>query len=446
MLHPDFIERTKELLKGEYEAFEASLDTLPPVSIRIHPQKNGGRDEPQVAWCANGYYLPERPSFTFDPLFHAGTYYVQEAASMFLEQVVRQITANAPVVCLDLCAAPGGKSTHLISLLPDDSLLVSNDVIRSRCAILAENMTKWGYPNSIVTNNDPKDFGRMKHFFDIIVADLPCSGEGMFRKDRESRQEWSVANVELCAARQRRIVHDVWEALKPGGYLVYSTCTFNTEENEDNIVYIARELGADVIEIQTLPEWNITGALKHGVPVCRFLPHKTLGEGFFIALLRKGENARKREGTKARREEGANARKYESAKGAYQDVLLYPDRFYFRENNAVLRTNFDCIQTVDGLLKVVSAGIRLGELKGKDFIPSISLALSTALNRERFAEVELSYEAAIRYLKNETLNLSDDMPKGFVIVKYRNIPLGFVKNIGSRANNLYPKEWRIRKA
>jgi 16S rRNA C967 or C1407 C5-methylase (RsmB/RsmF family)/NOL1/NOP2/fmu family ribosome biogenesis protein len=439
MLNPDFIKRTKDLLNDEYELFEVSMETSSPVSIRINPRKAGKRNEPPVAWCKTGCYLPERPSFTFDPLFHAGTYYVQEASSMFLEQVILQITDNnKPVVCLDLCAAPGGKSTHLISLLPDDSLLVSNEVIRSRSVILAENMIKWGYPNSIVTSGDPKDFGKAKHFFDIIVADLPCSGEGMFRKDRESRKEWSPANVELCAARQRRIIHDVWDALKPGGYLVYSTCTFNPEENEDNIVRIAQESDAEIIRIPTKPEWNISGALRHDIPVCRFFPHKTAGEGFFIAVLQKKEGD-------AVRIKSQPVPPPAKSNDQNRDVLLSPDRFYFSDNNAILKTILNYYQNIGKYLRIISAGIQLGEWKGKDFIPSVSLALSTELNREKFIHVELSYNEAIKYLQSEAVLLPGGTPKEHVLVTFQDRPLGFVKNLGSRANNLYPKEWRIRK-
>ena len=217
----DFITRTRALLGNEFDSFEAALQADVPVSIRINEKKGApipAADTPdnRVAWCDTGYYLPERLSFTFDPLFHAGAYYVQEASSMFLEQVIRS-HVKTPVRCLDLCAAPGGKSTHLAACLPEGSLLVSNEVIRSRSHILAENIAKWGNPNCVVTNNDPKEIGRLTHFFDVIVADVPCSGEGMFRKDTDSTGEWSIANVALCAGRGRRIIHDIWNALKPGG-------------------------------------------------------------------------------------------------------------------------------------------------------------------------------------------------------------------------------------
>ena len=211
----DFIQRTRAALGGDYEAFEASLRAEAPTSIRINRQKGAAapRGGEPVAWCDSGFYLPERPAFTFDPLLHAGAYYVQEASSMFLEQAVRSY-ASGPVRCLDLCAAPGGKSTHLAALLPAGSVLVCNEVIRSRAYVLAENVAKWGRGDTAVLNNDPEEIGRaLPHFFDVIVADVPCSGEGMFRKDPDSVREWSVENVQLCAARQRRIIHDIWEFL-----------------------------------------------------------------------------------------------------------------------------------------------------------------------------------------------------------------------------------------
>jgi NOL1/NOP2/fmu family ribosome biogenesis protein len=380
--------------------------------------------------------LPERPSFTFDPLFHAGTYYVQEASSMFLEQVILHIAKDKDVTCLDISAAPGGKSTHLISLLTADSLLVSNDVIRSRSLILAENMAKWGYPNHLVTNSDPKDFGKLKNVFDLIVADLPCSGEGMFRKDPASRDEWSVANVELCALRQRRIVHDVWDALKPGGYLVYSTCTFNIEENEYNVFQLSQEIDAEIISIPVKPDWNISGSLKHDIPVYRFFPHKTQGEGFFMAILRKKSTDFKEIKYKS---------KFLKTASPLRDYLLHPEKFVFQNTTAIPKNHSELYIYLTDNLKIINAGIPVGEWKGRDFIPSAALALSTALNRKKFTNVELSYNETIQYLKNEALNLPADTPKGFVLVHYQDVPLGFVKNIGSRANNLYPKEWRIRK-
>lgn len=443
----DFIARTRALLGEEYEKLEAALQADVPVSIRINQGKETKTPATQqVGWSETGYYLPERLSFTFDPLFHAGAYYVQEASSMFLEQAIRTYVGK-PVKCLDLCAAPGGKSTHLLSLLPEGSLLVSNEVIRSRSNILAENITKWGNPNSIVTNNDPEEIGRLTHLFDVIVTDVPCSGEGMFRKDIDSTGEWSVANVNLCAARQRRIIHDIWNALKPGGLLVYSTCTYNTEEDEDNIHYIIEELGAEALSIPIKEEWQISGPLHYEHPVYRFFPHKTKGEGFFLAALRKAsaEINEIRPKSKNKKDKGKAAPAIPSLINKW---LLKPDNFRIELHNdtilAIPAVHYDTWQLLSAQLRIVSAGIRIGEVKGKDILPSHSLALSTAVNKEAFSRAEVSWEEAIKYLKKEALLLPAEIEKGYVLICYQGFPLGFVKHLGNRANNLYPQEWRIR--
>ncbi len=443
----EFIARTRALLGEEYDKLEAALQADVPGSIRINQRKGTKAPETSpVAWSETGYYLPERLSFTFDPQFHAGAYYVQEASSMFLEQAIRTFV-DGPVKCLDLCAAPGGKSTHLISLLPEGSLLVSNEVIRTRSNILAENMTKWGNPNSIVTNNDPEEIGRLTHLFDVIVTDVPCSGEGMFRKDTDSTGEWSVANVNLCAARQRRIIHDIWNALKPGGLLIYSTCTYNTEENEDNIHYILEELGAEALSIPVKEEWQITGPLRHAHPVYRFFPHKTKGEGFFLAALRKatGEIEEIRPKGKGKKDKGKATPAIPSL---INNWLQEPDSFRMEVFNdtiqAIPTVHYDTWQLISNQLRIVSAGIRIGEIKGKDILPAHSLAVSTALNKTAFTRVEVSWADAVKYLKKEALLLPSDIEKGYVLVCYNDFPLGFVKHLGNRANNLYPQEWRIR--
>ena len=443
----DFITRTRALLGDEYEKLEAALQADVPVSIRINQEKGTKAPETSpVGWSKTGYYLPERLSFTFDPLFHAGAYYVQEASSMFLEQAIRNFVTE-PVRCLDLCAAPGGKSTHLLSTLPEGSLLVSNEVIRSRSNILAENITKWGNPNNIVINNDPEEIGRLTHLFDVIVTDVPCSGEGMFRKDTDSTGEWSVANVNLCAARQRRIIHDIWDALKPGGLLIYSTCTYNTEEDEDNIHYIIEELGAEALTIPLKEEWQITGALRHDHPVYRFFPHKTKGEGFFLAALRKapGETEEIRPRNKSKKERGKAAPVLPSV---VNDWIEEAGKFRFELINdtiqAIPSAHQEAWQLIAGQCRIVTAGIRIGEIKGKDILPAHSLAMSTSLNREAFTTVEINWEDAVKYLKKEVLLLPEETKKGYVLVCYNGFPLGFVKHLGNRANNLYPQEWRIR--
>ena len=373
---------------------------------------------------------------------------------MFLEQAIRTYVTT-PVRCLDLCAAPGGKSTHLSSLLPDGSLLVSNEVIRNRSYILAENLAKWGNASTIVLNNDPAEIGEaLPEQFDLIVTDVPCSGEGMFRKDEASVGEWSVENVQLCAARQRRILHDIWPALRPGGLLIYSTCTYNTEEDEENVRHIVEELGAEALPVATDETWHVTGPLRYGNPVYRFFPHKTKGEGFFLAVLRK-------EGDEEYEVENERPTKSSKNKGKKDKkaTLPIPQEAwdYFREKENITlewdgpqlrmiptahKSFFDRIR--DKQLKILSAGVVVGESKGKDLIPSQALALSQELNPSAFPDAELTWEEAIRYLRKEAITLPEGLPKGYLLMRYQGVPLGFVKHLGNRSNNLYPQEWRIR--
>lgn len=380
---------------------------------------------------------------------------------MFVEQVLRQYAGGEPAVMLDLCAAPGGKSTHARSVLAEGSLLVANEVIRNRSQILAENLTKWGHPGVVVTNNDPADFSRLDGFFDVILTDVPCSGEGMFRKDPIALSEWSSANVEICRQRQRRIIADIWPCLKPGGLLIYSTCTYNTKENEENIRWIRDELGAEILPVEAPAEWNITGNLLEGedFPVYRFLPHKTRGEGFFLAVLRKAEGTAEKaadDDAATRRHKPAAARgKRNSAPAVSKDLLATARNWLLSADDYELSVNGMNItafprQSVSGLsalqqsLRIVQAGIALAEVKGKDLIPNHALAMSCALRPDAFPREEVAYEQAIAYLRKEAIALSADAPRGYVLLTYKGVPLGFVKNIGNRANNLYPQEWRIR--
>ncbi|WP_280745356.1 MULTISPECIES: rRNA cytosine-C5-methyltransferase [unclassified Parabacteroides] len=441
----DFITRTKELLADDFRRLEVAVGEEAPVSIRVNAAKRlEGLPYERVAWCETGYYLPERLSFTFDPLFHAGAYYVQEASSMFLEQAIRAYV-DKPVKCLDLCAAPGGKSTHLLSVLPEGSLLVSNEVIRNRSNILSENIIKWGNPYFVVTNNDPADFDGLAQLFDVLVADVPCSGEGMFRKDPNSINEWSVSNVQLCAARQKRIIQDIWDTLKPGGLLIYSTCTYNTEENEDNIHYIVNDLGATPLPLPLKEEWGVSGGLKYDYPVYRFFPHKTKGEGFFLAVLRKNEGEVVTPKIKPSKEKKKAS---QPIPPEVRQWLSEPDLFNIELRNNTLEAFPVAYKQehmlISNALRMVSFGIQLGEIKGKDVLPAHPLAMSTYLNRNVFPLHEVSYEEAIQYLRKEVLQLPPELPKGYVLLTYKGSPLGFVKQLGNRANNLYPQEWRIR--
>lgn len=467
-LPASFIETTRRLLgEEEFRAWTEALETEPPVSIRLNPDKHPsdtvsddlsfGNTEP-VPWCETGRYLPRRPAFTLDPLLHAGAYYVQEASSMFVEQALKQcLPGDTPVVMLDLCAAPGGKSTHALSLLPAGSLLVANEVMRPRAQILAENITKWGNPAVIVTQNDPQDFAPLTDCFDVLLTDVPCSGEGMFRKDPDAVGEWSEENVALCAQRQRRILADIWPCLKPGGLLIYSTCTYNTREDEENVNWICRELGAKPLSLQVPEAWGITASLLPDchVPVYRFLPHKTRGEGFFLAVMRKdgepdeaGQPVFPRQRKASKSKAGRSVLPPQTVNTA-RGWVAHPEAYEWIESaqgiSAFPLPYRDLRALVSQTLRVLKAGIDVAEVKGRDLLPQHDLAMSTALRSDAFPRVPLEYEQAIAYLRKEAVTLSPEVPRGMVLLTYRDLPLGFAKNIGNRANNLYPQAWRIRK-
>jgi len=438
-----FVEQIELSLGDEAIDFFASLDENSPSTLRINPRKSFfPKNLEQVPWCENGYYLAERPVYTLDPLFHAGAYYVQEASSMFLEQVLKQTTdLSLPLKVLDLCAAPGGKTTHIVSLLSNDSLLVSNEVIRSRSKILAENVSKWGIPNIVVTSNDPSDFQKFTGFFDVLIIDAPCSGEGLFRKDKDAVNEWSPENVERCSARQKRIVADSWDALKPGGMLIYSTCTYNRREDEEMIQWICDEFQAQSVPIDIS---QFTGIVKTDSPIgYHFYPHKIKGEGFFIAALKKtvGQEFRPIKIKKPPISKAPssvvnsvsrwiNSQENIALWAFHNQVLAFPARW---SNELLMLTEN---------LSIVQAGTEVCEIKGRDFIPSHALAVSSILQKVAFATVEIDLDTALTFLKKEEckFNNSDD----YLLLTYSNVPLGFMKKAGTRYNNLYPKEWRIR--
>ena len=444
-LNTDFVNRTEALFGKElYARFAQALDVEPVVSIRYNEQKLAPVDElKMVPWASLGRYMSSRPVFTADPLFHAGCYYVQEASSMFVEQVVKQYV-HAPVRALDLCAAPGGKSTHLLSLLPNGSMLVSNEPMPLRAQILAENVAKWGNPSSVVTKNMPADFGRFNDFFDFVLVDAPCSGEGMFRKEPKAVEQWNVSNVEMCARRQKEILSDVWPSLRPGGLLVYSTCTYNSEENEQNVRWIADELGAEVLELNVSSDWGVTGSLtKDKQPVYRFIPGATEGEGFFLAVLRKNGD-----GTLAQPRQQRLQQASAKIKGEVEKYLMSPELFEFVQNGDVVtampKEHATAMVALQQKMHVLHCGVPVATIKNNKLLPIHSLAMSTSLRKEAFNVVDLELEQALMYLHRETLSLPSQ-PIGYLLLTYKNVPIGFVKNIGNRANNLYPAEWRIRK-
>ena len=438
-----------------FHDFCAALDETPPVSVRLNPWKAGRPVdetlvEGKVQWCEEGVYLKRRPNFTFDPLLHAGAYYVQEASSMFLACVLRQYVDH-PVKMLDLCAAPGGKSITALTALPQGSLLFSNEPIRNRVCILAENLAKLGCPDVVVTQNYPADYKRSGLTFDVILTDAPCSGEGMFRKDANAVEEWSTGHVENCRRLQREIVSDAWQCLKPGGLFIYSTCTLNRKENEDNVAWMEEEFGAQLLPVATKAEWGIIGTLAPDWqrPVYRFIPGRAHGEGMFFAVMRKPGSdtlpcSLPCSGEKGRRK----SHKGDQRKPLALPYILQPEDYQAREagqQQTAIPSRW--VQAFDEAktLRVIQAGITMGCWKGKDFVPATSLALSTAFDLLQMHCVEVTRETAVAYLqRSSSLTLPAATPRGLAVITCQGLPLGFVKHLGNRTNNLYPAEWKIK--
>ncbi len=439
----------KRLKKQDYIDSDNLLDALKgtsPVSIRLNRRK--WKLIPAVAqpvpWCSDGFYLNERPSYILDPLFHAGAYYPQEASGMFLEQIFRQLNFSpAELRILDLCGAPGGKSTHLASLLSESSLLVANEVIRARAAVLKENLIKWGSSNSIVTQSDPSAFGKITGFFDVILVDAPCSGEGMFR-DATAVAEWSERNTQLCSDRQKRILMNVWPALKKNGILIYSTCTFNPEENEGNIKWLSdqKELISLKLDISQFPD--IT-EIRHGsIYGYGFYPGKIKGEGLFISVLRKtdGEDADER------------VSKTLNTGHLTREERDLAERCTLFNSDVLVKAGDDIIacpgmpgdyKRLAGIINIIRWGTRIGTRKGNSFIPSHEIAMSSFYRKGSFPETDLDEQQALDYLGRKDLNALG-CPGGWNVFRYKEMNLGFANNIGSRINNYYPAEWRIKYA
>lgn len=392
-------------------AFAASMDGSPAVSVKLNRRKCPGPDslgyagaEP-VAWCPSGWYLPERPQFTLNPLMHAGVFYVQEASSMIHEWIVGELKRSgllgASSLVLDCCAAPGGKTTSVINALDDGAFVVANEFVAQRAQVLKENLLKWGFGNMMVTNGEVSRLSSAGEVFDLVVVDAPCSGEGMMRKEPKAVEQWSPSLVEQCASLQREILADAAQVLSPGGVLIYSTCTFNPMENEDNVRHMRDELGMLPLSLDVPAGWGISPSFSPDIPALRFMPHVTRGEGLFVAVLVKPGSP---------------------APGADRRRVLD-------------RIRKGCHVILDG----IPATIR----KGKVEIPASESVLRCGYDGE-YPCVELTEADALRYLRHEAVTLAADAPRGYVAVAYKGHPLGLVKNIGTRANNLYPAAWRIR--
>ncbi len=428
------------------QAFMAAHTQPSIVSLRLNPHKVSKLDwgiDSTVPWCSNGIYLKERPVFTLDPLLHAGAYYVQEASSMFLQHAYKQLIQknNGSLRVLDLCAAPGGKSSLLAALLNKNDLLVANEVIQNRAAILSENLTRWGQMNTWVSNNDPKDFSKLPAYFDAMVIDAPCTGSGLWRKDEAAIDEWSEAHVKLCSERQKRILSDALPALKDGGILFYATCSFSTEEDEEILDWISDNYEVESLKIPVENDWKIveTTSSKHQNWGYRFYPWLVKGEGFFLAAMRiKNERIPAIAISK-----NNNFKKLHEIKNRWSEYLT-TDFELLEKVESYIAINPNHVSDYDLLsstLRIRKSGTMLGKVLPKELIPDHELALSTYLS-ESTPAVHLDKQTALQYLKKE--NISTNGEKGWYLVRYQGLALGWGKWLGNRMNNYFPKNWRIR--
>jgi 16S rRNA C967 or C1407 C5-methylase (RsmB/RsmF family)/NOL1/NOP2/fmu family ribosome biogenesis protein len=421
----------------------AHLQSVPVTSIRLNPLKpaelSADWELSQVPWCADGRYLSSRPFFTHDAFLHAGAYYVQEASSMFVQYLLSQLfEKDAAINILDLCAAPGGKSTLLAGYF-QQALLVANEVIRSRVPILTENLIKWGTPHSIITNNDPAQFSQLPGFFDLMLVDAPCSGSGLFRKDPTVVEDWNEDQVELCARRQHRILEDVLPALREGGILLYATCSFSPEEDEQITRWLIREMDMEAVAINIPNDWGIVETECPGS--FRFFPHLLQGEGFYISVLRKKNSTA-----------FSSGRDITLEKISRQDEQLFRAQFgldaaqsLFMQAGTVRllpEIHMQAISQLAARLYIRRAGIELGELKGRDLIPSHEWAMMAG-KKEGWPIIPVDINQALAYLGRQVLELP--LEKGWNLISYHNSILGWVKKAGNRLNNYYPSEWRIRR-
>ncbi|MDA3613185.1 methyltransferase RsmF C-terminal domain-like protein [Polluticaenibacter yanchengensis] len=400
----------------------------------------------QVPWNEAGYYLAERPSFTLDPLFHAGAYYVQEAGSMFVAQALQQSgMLDKPLTVLDLCAAPGGKTTLIQNMISEQSVLVANEVIKTRVPVLIENLTKWGADNTIVINNDPSEIGKLQGIFDIIVVDAPCSGSGLFRRDKNAIKEWSPEAVTLCSKRQQRILSDIWPALKPGGLMIYSTCSYSREENENIAKFLEETNHAEILELNNIDKtWGIVESPVGNGTGYRFYPDKVDSEGFFLCCVRKSDTDGhiqylSEAADKTDKKTEALAKDWLNANTDYQ---VYQNK---EQVFAMPLPTFKLFNVLKKHLNIRKAGFKVGDIAHNKLVPDHALALSEKYTAN-IDGIELNKKQALQYLSKLNFDFEEDIKDGWYIVKYRHLSLGFVKKIGNRFNNYYPKDWRIRQS
>lgn len=456
-LPEQFISRMqRELGVAEAEALCAALETEPSTSVRLNPAKmaeqkwGGGR----VAWSDYGYLLGERPAFTLDPDFHAGAYYVQEASSQFAGYIVSMAVGGAEACMglrvLDMCAAPGGKSTHYATLVGERGLVVANEINRSRAAVLADNARKWGLGNMVVTCNDSARVADFEEWFDVVAVDAPCSGEGMFRKSDEACEQWSEANVAMCAERQWEILQNAFRSLKPGGVLLYSTCTFNRSEDEDVVGRACEEFGDELLAVDDIPigdDWGVVTGREGVFQTFRFFPHRLTGEGMFMAVARKAGLATSRRRMPKARRKVMEAVDKRTSQELSRWVKESEQMRFFAAGDTLYgcrKEHYDEVETLAGTLAVIYSGVAMGQVfKGK-LKPDGALALYAGVNHDAVACCEVDEQEALKFLRKQDMDAAQ-FSEGVNMVLYGGRPLGFVKRVGARVNNMYPNSLRILK-
>lgn len=438
----------RQLGDSSAEALFEALESSSPISVRLNPYKWHGEEfGTAVPWCDWGRYLDTRPQFTTEIPFVAGAYYVQEAGSQFIAHILKIEGIDGGKI-IDMCAAPGGKTTLYSAIVGDRGLVLANEYVRNRANVLADNVRKWGLGNVVVTNNDPQHIAAFEQWADVVAVDAPCSGEGMFRKDEVARSEWTAQSVDMCAARQMDILRQAWKSLKAGGLLIYSTCTFNTTEDEGILEQMTSEWGDEIepsTEIAVSDNWGVECIKVGDFQGFRFFPHRVKSEGFFVAVARKRADVEGRSVVpKPRKKIMADAPR-EAIKELSRWVVN-PDTLRFavvaESYYAYPLEYFETIRSLANNLTVIYSGVEMGQIfKGK-LKPEWSLSQSVWYNRDVVPSVELGREEALDYLRKKDVS-AGVFVEGINLVSSDGYALGFVKRVGNRVNNGYPNSLKI---
>lgn len=445
----EFCERMKALLGDEYEDFIRSYDTKINQGIRISTLKCSNIDEAakklgalgSVEWCREGFFVDKAKLSGNHPYHAAGVFYFQEPSAMSATEGL-PLCDNPHI--LDLCAAPGGKTTHIAAKMGGKGLLVSNEIIPKRAQILAENVERMGLTNTVVTNESPTKLAeKFPAFFDGIIVDAPCSGEGMFRKEPQAVTEWSTAHTLSCAERQKNILDDAYKMLKSGGYIMYSTCTFSYDENERVVEYMSEKYGMEICEISELSSLSDGIGEYPGIEKCRrVFPHKQNGEGHFAALLRKTQpteapiekkNKRDKRGGRPDNSLSDAVKLYREFENKALKESISGEFVLFGNNLYLLPEKLD----LNGL-KVIRCGLHLGEVKRSRFEPSHALSHAfPAAMYKNLVNLASDSDEIKKYMHGETITAENI--SGWCAVAADGYVIGWGKASGGTVKNHYPK-------